>query len=285
MAYPAGDEGAETVSFQLMRNGEISMMPEKKIPYGPQAAFSIFEDTMVEMTWQEVQAGADRNAVVLLPIGIVEGHGPHLDHSPDFYLSALYCRFLLQELGERGIEALIAPPLYWGISLDMARYAGTFSLRPETMKGLLEDILLSLKGWGFRRVFVGNAHGDPLHIETIKNAIAAVNEGPGFLAYFLWELGIQVDESGIVFPPGREDRYQPDYHAGAIETAQMAAFFPEKVRRDVAKTLKPMDGFHPWAYCGDPASFEKEINVEECTAADVTLDALKIEAVLARDGR
>ena len=42
----------------------------KKILYGPQENFSIFEDTMVEMTWQEVQAAADREAIVLLPAGI-----------------------------------------------------------------------------------------------------------------------------------------------------------------------------------------------------------------------
>lgn len=47
----------------------------------------------------------------------------------------------------------------------------------------------------------------------------------------------------------RENRYKPDYHAGAIETAQMYAFFPEKVRCDVAKTLKPQDDFH-WLIVG-----------------------------------
>lgn len=259
-------------------------MQERKIPYGRQENFSVFEDTMVEMTWQEVQTEADKGTVVLLPIGIVEGHGPHLDLSADFYLSTLNCRFLKQELGDRGITALIAPPVYWGISLDVAGYAGTFSVRPETMKGLLTDIFASLKSWGFRRVFVQNAHGDPLHIETIRSAIAGANEAPDFRVYFMWELEIEV-ENNIIFPPMREDRYQPDYHAGAVETAQMAAFFPEKVRSDLAKTLKPQDSFHPWAYCGDPANFDIEFNIAEFTHADTALDALKIEAILKRDGR
>lgn len=259
-------------------------MQEKKIPYGVQANFSVFEETMVEMTWQEVQAGADKGAIVLLPIGVVEAHGPHLDLSADFYLSTLNCRFLKQELESKGIGALIAPPFYWGISKDVAQYAGTFSVRPETMKGLLTDILTSLRSWGFRRIFVQNAHGDPLHIEMIKSAIAEANNTPDFKVYFMWELGIEV-ENNVVFPQMREDRYNPDYHAGAIETAQMVAFFPEKVRSDVAKTLKPQDSFNPLAYCGDPASFDSEINIAEFTLADVTLDVLKIEAILERDGR
>lgn len=112
-------------------------MRGNRIDYGVQKNFSVFEDTMVEMTWQEVQSGADRKAVVLLPIGIVEGHGPHLDLSADFYISTLCCRYLKQEIEEREIEALIVPPVYWGISKDGCRYAGTFSIRPETMKSLL----------------------------------------------------------------------------------------------------------------------------------------------------
>ena len=75
-------------------------MDFKRIPYAVQEKFSVFENTMVEMTWQEVQTAADRGAVALLPIGIVEGHGPHLDLSADFYLATLNCRFVQQELRE-----------------------------------------------------------------------------------------------------------------------------------------------------------------------------------------
>ena len=259
-------------------------MKSPKIPYGVQKNFSIFEDTMVEMTWQEVQAGANKGAIVLLPIGIVEGHGPHLDLSADFYISTLLCRFLKQELEEKGIETLIAPPVYWGISKDVADFAGTFSVRPETMEALLTDIFSSLKSWGFKRVFVQNAHGDPTHIEIIKRAITIANHTPDFKVYFMWELGIEV-ENDIAFPPMRENRYKPDYHAGSIETAQMAAFFPEKVRFETAKTLMPMNHFKPMAYCGDPANFDLEINVAETAFADTMLDCLKIEAIVKRDGR
>lgn len=35
-------------------------MKENKIPYGAQTKFSVFDNTMAEMTWQEVQAASDR---------------------------------------------------------------------------------------------------------------------------------------------------------------------------------------------------------------------------------
>ncbi len=261
-------------------------MLKKEIPYGVQKNFSVFEDTMVEMTWQEIQEAADKGTIVFLPIGIVESHGPHMDLAADFYLSTLLCRFIKQELEKKDIESLITPPFYWGVSQDVSSYAGTFSVRPETMKSLLVDIFASLKSWGFRRIFVQNAHGDSVHIKMIKEAIAEANENEtfDFKVYFMWELNVEVEDK-VIFPPMREERYNPDYHAGAIETAQMAAFFPDKVRTDIAKTLKPQDSFHPLAYCGYPANFDLEINVEELAFADTMHDVLEIEAALKRDGR
>ena len=212
----------------------------------------------------------------------MEAHGPHLDLSADFYLSTLSCRFLKHELNELGIESLIAPPVYWGISQDVAKYAGTFSISPNTMKGLLTDILLSIKSWGFQNVFISNAHGDQLHIEVIRNAVKEACEAPNFSAYFLWDLDIAV-KSDLQLPNMRTDRYEPDYHAGSIETAQMSTFFPEKVRHDIAVNLLPQDSFHPLAYCGDPASYELETNILEFTSVDSKLDALKIKEILSRD--
>ena len=75
----------------------------KKSLYGKQNAFSLFEDTMVDMTRQEIRVEAERDAIVLLPIGTIESRGPHLDLSADTCLSTLYCRFLRQELMEKGL--------------------------------------------------------------------------------------------------------------------------------------------------------------------------------------
>ena len=99
---------------------------------------------------------------------------------------------------------------------------------------------------------------------------------------YLLDLDVEV-ECDLEYPEMREDGYQPDYHAGAIETSQVNAFFPEKIRRDVALTLTPSNSFEPLAYCGDPASYEKEINVAEIYSVDVKIDALKIKKLLAEN--
>lgn len=92
-------------------------------------------------------------------------------------------------------------------------------------------------------------------------------------------LNIKVNNAPI-FPDTREGRFEPDIHAGAIETATMLTFYPQKVNKELALKLEPQSEFDPLAYCGDPARFNLEKNIEEYFEADVELDSLKIETIL-----
>lgn len=246
---------------------------------GPQGDRSIFAGTMVDMTWVEVERSAQRAEPVLIPVGIVEAHGPHLDLAVDIYMAYLGCRFLRQRLAAKGIPSIIAPPVYWAISEDVKRYPGTFSVRPETFRALLGDVYASLDSWGFKHAFVFNAHGDPTHREIIAQS---VREARANLRLQVFELGeLEVDGSdSLAFPPPRPGRYEPDYHAGAGETAAMRLYFPDRVNAELARTLSPQPTFHPRAYCGDPASFELEKDLVPFLEADTELDARRIAAVL-----
>ena len=48
---------------------------------------NIFENTMAEMTWPEIEALAAEGALVLLPVGVIEEHGEHLPLGTDTYLA------------------------------------------------------------------------------------------------------------------------------------------------------------------------------------------------------
>ncbi|MBP8083869.1 MAG: creatininase family protein [Spirochaetes bacterium] len=243
---------------------------------------SIFSETMVEMTWQEVENAAKDNSVVLLPIGIVEAHGPHMDLSADVYCSYLFCKLLNRKLKSKNMKSIVAPPFYWGVAKDTHKYAGTFSVRPETMKSLLIDIYASLDMWGFKNVFIVNCHGDHTHIEMIDSSIEEAAKTFKIKVYQLGNISID-SENAPVFPAQREDRFQPDYHAGAVETAFMHAFYPDKVNVSAAKKLKPQNSFDPFAYCGDPANYDLEGDVFEFWEADLETDSLKIESVLKKN--
>lgn len=254
-------------------------MNDQELKFGKQSDLSIFTETMVEMTWEEVKVAAERGDSILFPIAVVEAHGPHMDLSPDIYIAYLFSRFLKKNLSEKGINTIIAPPYYWGINSATEKYPGSFTVRPETFKAILFDIFSSFKQWGFSKVFIVNSHGDSIHTEVIEQAIQEIEQNINIQVYNMANLNIQVNNKPV-FPVMREGRFEPDIHAGAIETAIMWAFYPQKVNKTIALKLEPQNGFDPLAYCGDPATFNIEKNVIEYFEADVELDSLKIEAVL-----
>ena len=121
---------------------------------------------MVDMTWQEVEKAAEEGAVILTTTAVVEQHGPHMNCGIDTYLGYLYCTHVQRELEARGVKALVAPPFFWGINSASHVFAGSFTVRPETMKALLHDIFASLKSMGFTDIVNINAHGDGADIRT-----------------------------------------------------------------------------------------------------------------------
>jgi creatinine amidohydrolase len=241
--------------------------------------YSIFHETMVDMPWTEVEKAAKQGAIVLLPTAVIEEHGPHMGCGVDTYGTYMACKLARRELEARGIRTLIAPPFYWGINGTTHVFGGTFTVRPETMKAVLHDILDSLKNMGFTNIFNINMHGDGLHCVTVMQSIIEARKSLGINAYSVLSeeevarYRLKGNEPFLVVhksPPSDEPSQQYlDIHAGGGETGIMAAFFPDQVDVALAKTLKPTkltgDKVVEWlkdarrvtplGYFGDPASF------------------------------
>ncbi|WP_167959079.1 creatininase family protein [Anaerosporobacter faecicola] len=223
--------------------------------------YSIFEDTMVDQSWEEIELAAKANVPVFLPLGVIEEHGPHLPLGTDCYLSYFTCKQLKNAMEKHGQKVMIAPPFYWGINKATSGFPGSFSTRPETMIALLEDIFSNLKSWGFQHVFCFNAHGDYEHIKTAITAIERSRKQLNMNIRFVME-GFVLGRYGLT---GEEDSVLPidlklpeemfeeqktqergdeetqeeklDIHAGQIETAEMLKYCPELVDTKTAKTL------------------------------------------------
>jgi creatinine amidohydrolase len=186
-------------------------------------------ETMINMTWQEVQEKADRGACVLLPLGVIEEHGPQLCLGTDIYTALVYCRFVKERLAQQGVEAIIAPPFYWGICQSTGSFIGSFRIRRETARELLIDILHSLCEFGFTRIFGINAHGDIEHQLAIMDAFKAVSGIDGMIAAYLFpknllhHYGLTGQEAYLcpIEPQtiSVSASAVPDIHAGDIETA------------------------------------------------------------------
>lgn len=230
--------------------------------------YSIFEDTMVDLTFPEVEAAAARGAVVLIPSGVVEQHGPHLPIGVDTYGSYLQAKLVRRGLEARGVEALIAPPFYWGINGVTRGWAATFRTRYETAVMLLTDIIDTLIQNGFRNVIIVNHQGDAEHarmqVEVMKAQHAKGNIG---VAWVEEEPTVKrhggTDDDPYWIPVtmptdhGLQMSGKLGVHAHEVETAMMTRWFPEIVNYKELEPLEPtdltIDDLMEWRKGGDDA--------------------------------
>src|SRR3972149_1386738 len=106
-----------------------------------------------ELNWMDVENYLAQDDRIILVLGATEQHG---------YLSLLTDVKIPQALADAASAStgvLIAPPLNFGVSPYFATYPGTISLRTSTFLAVVEDIVQSLYGVGFRRIFIMNGHG------------------------------------------------------------------------------------------------------------------------------
>ena len=265
---------------------------------------SIFEGTIVTDNWLDVQKAGKEKRPVLFPIGVIEEHGPHIPLGSDIYWSYAMCRMVKDKLKSMGKEAVIAPPYYWGVNFCTGGFPGSFSLKPETMKQVLVELLENLKAYGFEEVYCFNYHGDATHIGAIVEAIQFARAELFMNCKLVLEAmdlelhGWEETEEFLLVtnPPYPMEWFaeqEPseagllDIHAGAFETAVMKHFAPALVDLEKAKELKSAsldrEGMRNWlqggeatrkqvplGYAGNPAGYEAvSKHVEEMLALQV----------------
>lgn len=249
--------------------------------------YSIFTDTMADMTYTQIEKAAKEKMPILFPIAVIEEHGPHMCLGTDMYLTYNVCKKLRENLATHNINTLIAPPFYWGVNSITNGFPGSFVVKPETVITILCELLENLKSWGFDNIFLFSFHGDCKHIETIievaKTAYTKQNIGAYFVAHDLaLQLGGFSEDVPYVLQIPTKPQIPSQYldiHAGSLETSLMVKDFPKLVDINLAKTLKSSFTTYkdirnwiqggekakeitPLGYCGNPSEFDLQKTVE-----------------------
>ncbi len=189
---------------------------------------------MNEMTWTELEeALKEKRPIALLPVGTTEAHGPHLPVTTDTIIAVALARRGVTKLEERGLHALIVPPITFSVSQLGADFPGTVSLPPETVVALVRDVCIAVSK-SFRAIALVNVNQEPANLEALKKAVEEANKG-GASAY-LTEFAKKrwVEQLGGAFGAGD--------HAGSFETSLMMATARDTVREKERISLPPMDG-------------------------------------------
>ncbi|TQM35519.1 mycofactocin biosynthesis peptidyl-dipeptidase MftE [Pseudonocardia cypriaca] len=158
-----------------------------------------------DRVWPEVRA-----ATLLVPLGALEQHGPHLPLDTDARVAAAVAR----RAAASGDALLVAPPLAYGASGEHEGFPGTLSIGHEALRAVLVELGRSACRWASRLVFV-NGHGG--NLPTVPDAVAQLRH------------------------EGRDAAWWPcvpaggDAHAGRTETSILLALDPGSVRMDAAE--------------------------------------------------
>ncbi|MFI5731143.1 creatininase family protein [Kribbella sp. NPDC051587] len=151
-------------------------------------------------------------AIVILPIGATEQHGPHLATGTDWMLAQAVTEQAVQQVGDRAARPLIvAPPLPYGASDHHLPFGGTLSLSPETLLAVLIDLARSLAASGGRRLVLVNGHGGNIGVCHAAAAAASSRYDVNVAHVDYWRLARDIGDTPV---PG---------HAGRFETALMLA--------------------------------------------------------------
>jgi creatinine amidohydrolase len=174
--------------------------------------------------------------IAVLPVAATEQHGPHLPLSVDTDLADGIVAAALAHLGA-ALPVLFLPTQAVGFSPEHARFAGTLTLKSETIVRLWTDIGESVAASGVKKLVLFNAHGGQV---SVMDLVARdLRARLSLLVYSVSWFNLPLvdaagQDAGALFSAG-EHRF--GIHAGDIETSMMLALRPGLVRMQHARNF------------------------------------------------
>jgi creatinine amidohydrolase len=238
---------------------------------------------LAEMTWEEVRDQDRSESVAILPVGAVEAHGPHLPLGTDVVIAEAMARECAECLHERGGTAFILPPL-WYTATDFAdTFPGTVGVDGRTVTALIRQVATSLGGQHITTLAIANAHLDPAHLGSLRDASTDPPAGTRIVFLDLTRRRIAAQLS---------DEFQTGAcHAGRFEGSVVRAETPNLFRAEIAAELEPnpaslstaiRDGASSFEGAGGPRAYfgwPAEATAEEGRDTVRTLGRLLADAV------
>jgi creatinine amidohydrolase len=177
-----------------------------------------------ELSWVDVAEHIARDPRLIVPVGALEQHGPHLPLGSN----VLIARSLAVDLANE-FSVLRAPTIYYGVNVKGAQnYAGTATLRQKTLHRSINELLATWEVHGLTEFIVITAHRHEPHLDALATLIT---RRARLRVVSVWDVDIT---DLLETQPG-------PLHADEAETSLMLFLHPENVKTDRAKDFELTD--------------------------------------------
>src|SRR3954466_671915 len=174
------------------------------------------------LSWTAIDGLADKaNTVIVLPVGAIEQHGPHLPCSVDSVISAGVLGKALEKL-PADVRAFGLAPITSGTSDERLHFPGTMTLTGPTLLNVIQEIGESVYRAGFRKLVLANGHGGQPQVLEMASRELRLRHGDFVIVPF--HVSRLPNASGKFIS---EQEKKLAMHAGHSETALMMALAPQ----------------------------------------------------------
>ena len=180
------------------------------------------------MTWPEAEARFRETDLVLLPVGAIEQHGPHLPLDTDAYDADRPAREVAAACSDP--KPLVLPLVSYGVSYHHEDLPGTLSVQNETMARIIYDVGMGAARCGATKLVIVNGHGG--NGPALAFAAQMINRDARIFTCVESGETSDVDIDGMAETPN-------DVHAGEVETSTTLALRPDLVRLERARPSVP----------------------------------------------
>ena len=186
------------------------------------------------LSWTEVDALPDKaDTVIVLPVGAIEQHGPHLPCAVDSVIASGVLGKALEKLPAQ-VRAFGMAPITYGKSDEHLHFPGTMTLTGPTLLSMVTEIGESVYRAGFRKLLLANGHGGQPQVLEMAARELRIRHGDYVIVPF-----------HVSRLPNASGKYISDeekrlaMHAGHSETALLLALAPDTVHMDKAAANIP----------------------------------------------
>ncbi|AMM19309.1 creatinine amidohydrolase [Frondihabitans sp. PAMC 28766] len=204
---------------------------------------------LVHLSGPAVASTLSSSSVIVLPVGAIEHHGPHLPLSTDWLMADLIGRAIVEAAAQEGQDAWLLPSLAYTKSDEHSWAPGTVWLNATTLLDTVTDIGRSLLTTPARTLVFYNGHGG--NIALLQVALRELRR----------RFGLRTFLTGPAIPGGDgangPDEHGFGVHGGHSETSMILHLRPDLVDMSAAERWIPdsMSSLEFVKFNGGPVHF------------------------------